>query len=70
MSYSVISISLRAIVQQHDSPSQCIDNPKFCVDSPTKPILAVFTPTNCWPYSTEGLSIGWSRPVHHKSYFL
>ena len=37
---------LRAIVLQRDSPSECIDNPTFRVDRPTKPILAVFSPTN------------------------
>ena len=67
--YGVISIFLRAIVLQPDSPTECIDNPTFCIDSPTKPNLAVFSPTNRWSYSTVGLSIQWSRPVYRKSYF-
>ena len=36
----VISIFLRAIVLQTDSPNGRDDNPTFRVDSPTKPILA------------------------------
>ena len=42
----------------------------FRVDSPTKPILAVFSPTNRLSYSTVGLPIRWLRPVYHKSYFM
>ena len=42
----VISIFLRTIILQTDSPTQCTGNPTFRVDSPTKPILAVFSPTN------------------------
>ena len=45
-----ISIFLRAVVLQTDSPTERIDNPTFRVDSPTKPILAVFSPTNRWSY--------------------
>ena len=66
----VISIFLRAIVLQPDRPTECIDNPMFRVDSHTKPILAVFSPTNRWFYSTVGPSIWWSRTVYLKSYFL
>ena len=66
----VISIFLRATVLQTDGPTECINNPTFRVDSPTKPILAVFIPTNRWSYSTVGLSIRWSRPVYRKSYCL
>ena len=65
-----ISIFLRAIVLQTDSPTACINNPTFRVESPTKPILAVFSHTNRWFYSTIGLSIWWSRAVFHKPYFL
>ena len=68
-SNGVISIFLRAIVLQTNIPTECIDNPTFRVDSPTKPILAVFSPTNCWSYSTIGLSMQWSKPVYRKSYF-
>ena len=39
----IISISLRAIVLQTDSPTERIDNPMLRFDSPTKPILAVFS---------------------------
>ena len=53
----VISIFLRVIVLQTDSPTECIDNPTFRVDSPTKPILEFFSPTNRWSYSTVGQSI-------------
>ena len=53
----VISIFLRVIVLQTDSPAECIDNPTFRVNSPTKPILAFFSPTNRWSYSTVGQSI-------------
>ena len=59
----VISIFLRAIVLQTDSPTECIDKPTLRVGSPAKPILVVFSPTNRWSYSTVGLLIGWSRPV-------
>ena len=38
----VISISLRTIVLQTDSPTKRVDNPTFRVDSPTNPILVVF----------------------------
>ena len=38
----VISVSLRTIVLQTDSPTKRIDNPMFRVGSPTKPVLAVF----------------------------
>ena len=41
----VILIFLRAIVLQTVSPTECIDNSMFCVNSPTKPTLAVFSPT-------------------------
>ena len=44
----IISIFLRAIVLQTESPTECIDNPTFRVDGLTKPILAVFSPTNHW----------------------
>ena len=47
------------LILQPDSPTECIDNPTFRVDGPTKPILAVFSPTNRWSYSTVGLSIRW-----------
>ena len=63
----VISIFLRAIVLQTDSPNGLIDNTTFCVDNPTKPILAVFSPTNHWSYSPVGLSIRWSWPVYQPS---
>ena len=66
----VISIFLRAIVLQTDSPTERTDNPTFRVDSPIKPILAVFSPTNRWSYSPVRLSIRWSRPVYRRSYFL
>ena len=56
-SKEVISIFLRVIVLQTDSPAECIDNPTFRVNSPTKPILAFFSPTNRWSYSTVGQSI-------------
>ena len=46
----IISIFLRAIVLQTDSPTERIDNLTFPVDSPTKPFLAVFSPTNRWSY--------------------
>ena len=46
----VISIFLRAIVLQPDSPTEYIDNPTFRLDCPTKPILVVFNPTNRWSY--------------------
>ena len=45
-SKGVIPIFLREIVLQPDSPTECIDNLTFRVDSPTKSILAVFSPTN------------------------
>ena len=64
-----ISIFLRAIVLQPDSPTECINNPMLCADSPSEPILVVFSPTNHWSYSTIGLSIRWSRPVYCKFYF-
>ena len=51
----VIVIFLSAIVLQTDSPNGRTDNPTFRVDSPTEPILAVFSPTNNWPYSPVGL---------------
>ena len=51
----VILIFLRAIVLQTDSRTKCID-PTFRVDSPTKPILAVFSPASRWSYSKVGLS--------------
>ena len=35
------------MVLQTGSPTECTDNHIFRVDSPTKPILAVFSPTNC-----------------------
>ena len=38
----VISVSLRTIVLQTDSPTKRIDNPMFRVGSLTKPVLAVF----------------------------
>lgn len=66
----VILIFLRATVLQTGSPTECIDNPMFCVNSPTKPTLAVFSPTKRWFYSTEGLSIWWSTLVYRKSYCL
>ena len=55
---------LGAIVLKIDRPTECIDNPMFGVGSHTKPILAVFSPTNRWFYSTVGLSIQWSRPEY------
>ena len=66
----VISMFLLLIVLQTNSPTECIDNPMFCVDSPTKHILAVFSPTNHRSYSTVGLSIRWWRPFYRKCYFL
>ena len=66
----IILILLRAIVLQTDSPNGRIDNTTFRVDSPTKPILAVFSPESRWSYSSVRLSIWWSRPVFRKSYFL
>ena len=57
LSRRAISISLRARVLQTDSPTERNNNPTFRVDSPTKPILAVFSPTNRWSYSPVGLSI-------------
>ena len=66
----VISIFLRAIVLQTDSPTERTNNPAFRVDSPTKLILVVFSPTNRWSYSPAGLSIRWSRPLYRKSYFM
>ena len=66
----VILIFLRATVLQTGSPTECIDNPMFCVNSPTKPTLAVFSPTKRWFYSTEGLSTQWSTLVYRKSYCL
>ena len=57
LSRRVISIFLRARVLQTDSPSERNDNPTFRVDSPTKPILAVFSPTDRWSYSPVELSI-------------
>ena len=66
----VISIFSRAIVLQADGPTECINNTMFRVDSPTKPILAVFSPTNHWSCSTVRLLIRWSRPVDRKSYCL
>ena len=66
----VISMFSGAIVLKTDRPTEYIDNPMFGVDSHTKPILAVFSPTNRWFYSTVGPSIWWSRTVYHKSYFL
>ena len=50
----VISIFLRALVLQTDSTAERIDNTTFRVNSTTKPILAVFSPTNRWSYSTVG----------------
>ena len=69
-SYRVISIFLRVIVLQADSSTERINKPTFHVNSPTKPILAVFSPTNRWSYSPVGLSTQWSRPVYHKPYFM
>ena len=57
LSRRVISIFLRARVLQTDSPIERNDNPTFRVDSPTKPILAVFSPTDRWSYSPVELSI-------------
>ena len=42
----ISSIFLHVIVLQTNSPTDCINNPTFRVDSRTKPILAVFSPTN------------------------
>ena len=70
MLFRVISIFLRAIALQSESPIECIDDPTFHVDGPTKPILAVFSPTNRCSYSAVGLSVQSSRPVYHKSYFM
>ena len=50
-----MSIFLRAVVLQPDSPTECINNPTFLIDSPAKSILAVFSPTNRWSYSAVGL---------------
>ena len=66
----VILIFLSAIVLQTDSPNGRTDDPTFRVDSPTEPILAVFSPTNNWPYSPVGLPMWSSRSVYRKSYFL
>ena len=65
-----VSIFLHAIVLQTDNSTECVDNPTFRVNSPTKPILAVLSPTIHWSYSIAGLSIQWSRPVYHKFYSL
>ena len=66
----VISIYLRVIVLQTDSPTERTDNPTFCFNSPTKPILVVFSATTCCSYSPVGLSKRWSKRAYHKSYFL
>ena len=58
------------IALQPDSPTECINNPTFRVNSPTKPILAVFSPTSRCSYSTVGLLIRWSEQVYRKSYCL
>ena len=57
ISIGVISIFLRAIVLQTDSPTECIHNPTLRVACPNKPILAVFSPTNRSSYSSVGLSM-------------
>ena len=54
-----IPLAQLTLILQPDSPTKCIDNPTFRVNSPSKPILAVFSPTNGWSYSTVGLSIRW-----------
>ena len=66
----VISIFLYAMVLQSHSHTQCIGNPTFRVDSPTKPLLATFSPTNHWSYSTVRLSIRWSGPARCQAYFM
>ena len=66
----VILIFLSAILLQTDSPNGRTDNPTFRVDSPTEPILAVFSPTNNWPYSAIGLPMRSPRSVYSKSYFM
>ena len=54
----VISIFLRAIVLKTISPTEHTYNPAFHINSPTKSILAAFSPTNCWSYSMVGLYSG------------
>ena len=53
-----ISIFLLAMVLQTDSPTECTDNHIFRVGSPTKPILALFNPTNRCYNSPVELLIG------------
>ena len=49
------TLFLRSIVLQTDSHTKGIDDPTFRVDSPTKPVIAVFSPTNHWSYSSVRL---------------
>ena len=68
--YGLISMFLRAIVQQTDRPIERTDNPTFRVNRPTKPILAVFSPANCWSYSPVGLSTRCSSPIFSNITFV